>query len=302
MSKTENRHELFPLAGSSPLPDCLLAGCRLYEYPRAYVQLLKFVKRQRNFAPLNGLLLHIQKPGLRYAATAGEWRSRFGRCPRAGARPLLVLWPSGPVALVYDAADTEGRALPGNLNNFYLRGPIGHQQIAIFVRRIGKKGFACKWENNGRTGPDRVSLASLPSGSGCRESYRLHVNRNCSAAACFETIVRQLARVFLGHLGPDRDLKISDRSALSPALSELEMASAAYLVCARNSIRSRSQAYLADFAGHKQKVGAADLFLIMRTAGRIEALLGLPRLTRYSSLSRKEAGDEPGGVLQPTLF
>lgn len=51
----------------------------------------------REFAPFNAMLLHIQKPGLTHAATAQDWHKRFGRVPKMGAPPLLVLRTKGPV-------------------------------------------------------------------------------------------------------------------------------------------------------------------------------------------------------------
>jgi hypothetical protein len=45
------------------------------------------------------MLLQVQKPGLMYAASAVDWNERFERRPKAGARPLLILWPFGPSRL-----------------------------------------------------------------------------------------------------------------------------------------------------------------------------------------------------------
>src|SRR5436305_12439091 len=90
----------------------LLAESRLYKQTKDYKDLLDFVIRLRNFAPFNAMLLHVQKPGLSYAASARDWHDLFGRWPKDGARPLLILWPFGPVALVYDVQDTEGKELP----------------------------------------------------------------------------------------------------------------------------------------------------------------------------------------------
>src|SRR5215211_8912831 len=107
------------------LLDALLTDSRLYHTTKAYKELLEFVVRLRNFAPFNAMLLQVQKPGLTYAASARDWRERFGRRPKEGARPLLILWPFGPVALVYDVLDTEGRELPDGVASFVARGPIG---------------------------------------------------------------------------------------------------------------------------------------------------------------------------------
>ena len=47
--------------------------------------------------------------------TPGQWRVRFGRTVNPKARPLVILAPMGPVAFVYDFADTEGEKLPREL-------------------------------------------------------------------------------------------------------------------------------------------------------------------------------------------
>jgi hypothetical protein len=106
------QQELFETEAVRSLLDQLLADSRLYTQSKDYKDLLDFVVRLRNFAPFNAMLLQVQKPGLSYAASAHDWRERFGRSSKEGARPLLILWPFGPVALVYDVMDTEGNPLP----------------------------------------------------------------------------------------------------------------------------------------------------------------------------------------------
>lgn len=91
------------------LLDALLTDAKLYRTSKAYKELLDFIVRLRNFAPFNAMLLQVQKPGLTYAASAHDWWVRFGRRPKEGARPLLIMWPFGPIALVYDVMDTEGK-------------------------------------------------------------------------------------------------------------------------------------------------------------------------------------------------
>jgi len=51
----------------------LLENSRLYETSSDYKELLDFIVKLRNFAPFNAVLLHIQKPGLMYAASAHDW-------------------------------------------------------------------------------------------------------------------------------------------------------------------------------------------------------------------------------------
>ena len=105
--RASDQADLFEDVAARSLLDRLLEDSRLYTQGKDYKELLAFVVRLRNFAPFNAMLLQVQKPGLSYAASAQDWRERFGRSPKGKARPLLILWPFGPVALVYDVDDTE---------------------------------------------------------------------------------------------------------------------------------------------------------------------------------------------------
>ncbi len=89
--------DLFETDSARSLLEKLLVDSRLYTQSKDYKDLLDFVVRLRNFAPFNGMLLQVQKPGMSYAASARDWRERFKRYPKEGARPLLILWPFGPV-------------------------------------------------------------------------------------------------------------------------------------------------------------------------------------------------------------
>src|SRR3954447_25115351 len=69
------------------LLDQLLTDSRLYTQSKDYKELLDFVARMRNFAPFNAMLLQIQKPGLRFAASEFDWEQRF----RGSRRTVLAL-------------------------------------------------------------------------------------------------------------------------------------------------------------------------------------------------------------------
>jgi len=130
---------LFEEANTRALLDQLLTDSRLYRTGKDYQELLDFAVKLRNVAPFNAMLLQIQKPGLTFAASALDWAERFGRYLKEGARPLLILWPFGPVATVYDVQDTEGAPLPEDVSRFVARGPIDEQSIQRFRKRLAKK-------------------------------------------------------------------------------------------------------------------------------------------------------------------
>ncbi len=257
------------------LLDTLLADSRLYRTTSAYKELLDFVVRLRNFAPFNAMLLQVQKPGLTYAASADDWRMRFGRKPKDGARPLLILWPFGPVALVYDVMDTEGKKLPQDVASFFAEGPIGEAEIAEFRKRTAKINLL--WDDldagDGKAGSIQcIQQASHPNE---HNLYRMLVNKNHEPPMRFATLAHELGHLILGHLGKDKALQVPDRSALSHRLVELEAESVAFIICKRNGVSSKSETYLANYVQANTTVDDLDIYQVMRAAGKIETLLGL---------------------------
>lgn len=262
------------------LLDQLLEDSRLYRTSKDYFELLEFTKRLRNFAPFNAMLLNVQKPGLTYAASAHDWKKRFGRYPKENARPLLILWPFGPVALVYDVQDTEGSDLPQDVDTFFARGAITSEQIPNFIAKMNRKRIACHPFDGG--GANAGSIRVVKAGKGENSSeYSMQVNRNHSAPVQFVTIAHELAHLFLGHLGPNKTLNIPERPRPDHVQEELEAESVAFLVCARNGVESKSQTYLSEYVEKNATVDRIDLYQIMRAAGQIEAILGLAAHTRY---------------------
>jgi len=278
---------LFETDAARSLLDQLLTDSRLYTQTKDYKELLDFVIRLRNFAPFNAMLLHVQKPGLTYAASARDWRERFERSPKEGARPLLVLWPFGPVALVYDVQDTEGKDLPKDVTCFYAQGPIDQERIGSFMELMNRKCIDCRMVDagDGRAGSIRVvqraAKAKEPT------FYRMLLNRNHAAAVQFATIAHELGHICLGHLGPDRALGIPERASMDHAQMELEAESVAYLVCARNNIQSKSETYLSKYVTEKTAIDNIDIYQVMRAAGQVEGLLGVTAHTTYDKPAAK---------------
>ena len=280
MSTANSQSDPFEEQAARSLLDQLMEDSKLYKSSQNYLELLEFTKRLRNFAPFNAMLLHVQKPGLRYAASAFDWQTRFGRRPQENARPLLILWPFGPVALVYDVQDTEGRDLPQDVDSFFARGAVAGEHITGFIEKLARKNIECVLFDggDGHAGSIRTIKAPTKEQAGC---YRMQLNRNHSVPVQFVTVAHELAHLFLGHLGPDRKLNIPERPRPAQAQVELEAESVAYLVCARNGVESQSQTYLTNFVNSNSTVESLDLYQVMRASGHIETLLGLTSHTRY---------------------
>ncbi|MET0091304.1 MAG: ImmA/IrrE family metallo-endopeptidase [Candidatus Thiodiazotropha sp.] len=262
------------------LLDGLLEESRLYKTTKDYQALLDFTVKLRNFAPFNAMLLNIQKPGLTYAASAMDWKLRFNRHPKRDARPLLILWPFGPVALVYDVQDTDGDDLPEDAQMFPARGQIEEKRMKDFAGILAKKGV--EWASfDGGDGSAGSIESTSNSGNDpkAKRHYLMRINRNHSPVVQFVTLAHELGHLFLGHLGKDRALKIPDRFNVPHTQQEIEAESVAYIVCHRQNITPKSQTYLSKYVkdgiGADDGLGGMDFYQVMRAAGQVETLLGL---------------------------
>ena len=257
------------------LLDQLLEDSRLYKTSKDYKDLLDFVVRLHNFAPFNAMVLQVQKPGLSYAASARDWRERFGRNPREAARPLLILWPFGPVALVYDVLDTEGAPLPEDVSSFVARGTITEAALSGFHRLLGRKHIELLWVDAGDRHAGLIRVTRPAASEQETTQYAIHVNRNHENAVKFSTLAHELGHLALGHLGPDKKLKVPARPPLSHSQQEVEAESVAYIVCERNGVKPKSQAYLSNFVSVDTTINDVDVYQVMRAAGQVETILGL---------------------------
>lgn len=273
--------DLLETAKARSLLDQLLADSKLYTKSADYKALLDFVVRLRNFAPFNAMLLEIQKPGLSYAASAHDWWVRFGRHPKEGARPLLILWPFGPVALVYDVLDTTGHELPVDVAFFPAQGPMDRARILALASRLTAKNIAVDFVDAGDRHAGSIRVVARGDGKEVKSVYRTAINKNHPPATQFATLTHELAHLFLGHLGSDKHLGIPDRPRPDLQILELEAESVAYIVCWRHDIRPRSETYLAHFVEYDMSAKDLDLYQIMRAAGQVESILGLAPTTKY---------------------
>ncbi len=278
---------LFDAEEARALIDQLLDDSRLYTSTQSYMELLKFTSKLRNFAPFNAMLLHLQKPGLSYAASAYDWRHRFGRTPKEKARPLMILWPFGPVAFVYDVLDTEGAELPADVSAFWARGEITASRLKSFADRLLKRNIIVEYFDGGDNSAGDIRASGVAEASAPKLSYKIMVNEKHPPATQLVTLAHELAHLFLGHLGKDGDLKIESRTRVPHDQAELEAESVAYLVASRAGIQSKSETYLSHFVQNHEAVGAIDLYNVMKAAGQIETILGLHRGTSFGPQPKK---------------
>jgi hypothetical protein len=230
------------------------------------------------------MLLNIQKPGLSYAASAADWAIQFGRRPKQGARPLLTMWPFSPVALVYDVLDTEGRALPEDVETFFARGKIDAEKLIKIAGLLAKNNIEPYDVDSGDRRAGSIEVMKRPDAPNQATAYRMTLNRNHPPATRFVTIAHELAHLFLGHLGPDKKLNVPARPRPDRAKGEVEAESVAFIVRERNGVKSKSETYLSGFVEAAEEL---DVYAVMRAAGQIEQMLELAGKTSFDDKKRK---------------
>ena len=128
----------------------------------------------------------------------------------------------------------------------------------------------------------------MPVSSAGRQGTRAvsGINRNHDPAVQFVTLAHELGHLCLGHLGPDKKLKVPRRFVTTRAEKEIEAESVAYLVSRRNNIESKSEKYLTSFVDERWAVDRLDVHQVMRAAGQVETLLGLEARSRFRRARR----------------
>ena len=269
---TQTEFDFEGSAQDRALIDQLIAATKLYDTSEAVAELLAFTAKLRAFAPFNAMLLHIQKPGLTHAATAQDWWKRFGRVPKRGARPLLVLRVMGPVDFVFDIQDTDGHPVPASAFAFPTFGALSEARLAEMLGCISRERIEVETFDGGDGSAGWIACVARSAHINGKHVYRLAYNRNHPPQTRFVTIAHELAHLFLGHLGPDKGRGVPDRRDRSHALREVEAETAAYLVAKRNGVTPRSESYLSAFTGSFAQL---DLYAVMRAANAAETVMGI---------------------------
>jgi hypothetical protein len=286
---TLNKQEKMNKLDDRSLLTQLLDESKLYKKGKNFKELLDFVNSLSNFAPFNVFLLHIQKPGLRFAASEHDWKKRFNRTIKEGVRPLLILWPFAPVVLVYDVEDTEGDDLPADVAQaFRATGAMTEVHINKFIKKLVKQGIDTKLIEYGdghaghiqRPAHDiKINKRSIQAKE--KPDYLIRLNKKHDCNVQFATLAHELAHLYLGHLGADKFLKTPDRQKKTHEIMELEAESVCYIVCHRNNVVPNSEAYLTKFVDDKLQAEDMDLYALLKAAGQIETILDLVEHTSF---------------------
>jgi hypothetical protein len=249
--------------------DELFARSREMRKSAGFAEAIEFISKFRAYSPFNNMLVYLQNPRATYFATASHWQKTFGRNVKPEARGMLILAPKTPVLVVYDIADTDGSELPDHLQLFKKNeSPFDPRLLATTLKNCERDKIQV----------ERQPLGQLHGGFATtrlrEQKYKMRIvlRSDLDDATAYSVLCHELAHVYLGHLGSDRDGWWPYRTKLSVGTVEIEAEAAAHIVCRRIGLQTRSAEYLANYVGNEDDLELISLDLISRVAARIEEM------------------------------
>lgn len=251
----------------------------VYRRSKDLKELFDFIKKFPKIAPFNAFLLHIQKPGSQYVASASEWRAQFNRTIKPDARPLVILWPFAPVRFVFELEDTDGKdPFPAALlKPFQTNGTLSKSALERLVKNLPRDGVSYHEADHGTgsAGYIEVTKKQGVQYAGKKKTkvlYNLVVNQNHSKEEKFATIAHELGHLYCGHLGTPNVNWWPNRSTKHINVREFEAESVAWLVCERAGIKNPSAKYLSSYLNKNAEIPQVSLENVLKAAGMVEAM------------------------------
>ncbi len=251
--------------------DKLITKSRLYRSSSAFQEAVAFMAKFRAYAPFNNLLVKVQNPACGFYATEKDWNNKFRRWVKEDARPMLILAPMHPVMLVYDVDSTDGQPLPKHFEDFGITQAdkdwnynILEQTLMNSKRDLIDVHFKPLSKTMSGFTTTRVQ------NQGCK--MRIVVNNKEDLPSRYSILCHELAHIYLGHLGGDRDRWWPSRINLSHPTVEIEAEAAAYTVAIRTGLRPASDSYLSSYLTDKGVPDSVSMELIAKVSGRIEEM------------------------------
>jgi hypothetical protein len=256
--------------------DDLLRKSAICRSSKAFQDAIDFIARFREYAPYNNMLVKLQNPNCQFYATQKHWGVEFCRTVKEDARPMLILAPMHPVMLVYDLDQTEGPDLPEHFCNFgQAKGSWDPRRLGFLLENAERDLIQVQFKplSSTRAGFATTRLRHE------RFKMRVVVHSEMDEPSRFSVLCHELAHIYLGHLGADRDGWWPCRTNLTHSTVEIEAESTAYIVCTRANLEADSTRYLASYVRGNGLPASVSLDLVTKIAGRLDEMSSrvLPR-------------------------
>lgn len=247
--------------------DQLVAKSIEYRKSKGFAEIISFMGKFRDYAPYKNMLVRIQNPSCSFYATAWDWERRFERKIKEDARPMLILAPMHPVMLVYDIDQTEGKELPASYTDF---AQFHGEWDDVWLVNLTK---------NANRHKIRIDYKTLSSSNAGFATYtnrdaawkmRIAIHDQLDDPSRFGVLCHELAHIFLGHLGGDRDLWWPSRMNLDHHSMEIEAEAIAFIVTQQLGLQGGSAEYVSRHLKDGESIPAGvSLDNIAKVAGKI---------------------------------
>lgn len=250
--------------------DALLHQSNIYRSSEAFREMVEFMGRFRDYAPYNIMLVRLQNPGCSFFATERDWRGRFRRRLKEDARPMLILAPMHPVMLVYDLEQTEGPPLPREVIQFArFQGTWQPEWMTRMLENAKRHSIRVDFKPLSST---LGGFATLDRESGGTWKMRIALHDGLDGPSRLGVLCHELAHIFLGHLGTDRDRWWPGRANLDRAAVEVEAEAVAFIVTTRLGLEGSSAAYVSGYLMADDIPAAVSPDLIAKVSGHVERM------------------------------
>ena len=262
--------------------DDLLHRSWTYKNSEAFVKFFKFIASFHHYSRYNTMLVYLQNEAVTFFGGKSFWKKRFNRRVKDGARPYIILAPMGPVMLVYDVMDTEGKESPEEfLKNGLGRNPFdvkGKLPIEMFDRalEIAKSyGIEITFEDTSylKGGHITTFIAGDP---------KIVISKKGTIEVKFSTLLHELAHLFLGHTGHTKLSKANDKKEikilqrkLTRTAEELEAETVSFLVSKKMGLATNAAEYIAGYITSENDLIEFSYESVIKTADRIDQLFKL---------------------------
>ncbi len=267
--------------------DALIRESKAYRISSSFQEMVSFMANFRDYAPFNNMLVKLQKPSCSFFATQTDWHKRFGRRLNEDARPMLILAPMHPVMLVYDLDSTEGPALPQELQKFAkFKGEWEPARLNRTV--VNASTHDLIRIDTVELSSTTAGFATISAGQGGMK-MRIGLHDKLDEPSRYGVLLHELAHIYLGHLGGDKDGWWRSRGDLARRAMEVEAESVAYIVSRRAGLKGASPHYVSRYLDGDAILQVISLDLIAKVAGRLDEMgtstLGKRRPRRGAGLT-----------------
>ena len=250
--------------------DQLILQSKQYRKSAQFSKMIQFMSKFRHYSPYNNMLIWLQNPSCSFYATRTDWKNRFNRNLLEDARPMLILAPMHPVMLVYDLDQTEGDKLPEEILNF-----------SKFEGKW-KDGWLEKIIENAYMYLIRIDFINLSSTNSGFATFskpadnmkmRIAIDKSLDDKSRFGVICHELAHIFLGHLGSDKDMWWRSRASLTHHTMEIEAETVAFIATGHLGMEGHSAQYISrHLEGNGDIPATVSIDTIAKVSGKIKKM------------------------------